>query len=453
MSNELHALLSKELSRLQDLDLLSSKSTTKFSGVKKILAELLNIPEAVIYVSTIDKAANTNARMQQMQIRQEVPWKIFVGVCTKDDVTSSNTYLSQTTRNLSMPNCPHLEGSLWLSNQEGVDFPNWSPARASFTANSELGQTIKSLWPRVMFDTISAVAREESKSESNKSRNSLNPISAIKHLDLKPITKALLDDPHQVILAGPPGTGKSFTAKAIAAALLGTPENLENPNISFVQFHPTFEYEDFIEGFRPVPSGEGFFELQLTPGILMRLVNDMRENPEEPRVLIIDEMNRANLSKVLGEILFLLEYREVEITLKSQSSMSLPKNLYIISTMNTADRNIRSIDLALRRRFRYFELAPSTDALRNFFDSDKNTNEIGEDLFTGFEELNRDLSNQLDRHHMIGHTFFMVGYLSESAIQDIWQYQIFPIIEEYFFDRSDIAQEFSLAKYFPKSAS
>jgi 5-methylcytosine-specific restriction protein B len=185
----------------------------------------------------------------------------------------------------------------------------------------------------------------------------------------------------------------------------------------------------------------------------MRLVNDMRENPDEPRVLIIDEMNRANLSKVLGEILFLLEYRDVEITLKSQSSMSLPKNLYIISTMNTADRNIRSIDLALRRRFRYFELAPSSEALRNFYNFGVNTNEIGVELFLGFEELNRDLSNQLDRHHTIGHSFFMVELLSKHTIQDIWQYQIFPLIEEYFFDRADIAQEFSLAKYFPNSAA
>jgi hypothetical protein len=444
--------LAIEIGRLENLGQLSSKSTTKFKVVRELLGQILEIPSDLIYVSTVDKAANANARMQQMQIRRETPWKVFVGVCTREDVKSSSTYFSQTQRNLESPNIPGFQGSLWLSRLEGLSSPLWSPARAVMRKGSHLESALQQQWPRLYVTSLELDA--PAAEPTGKPQPDLELIKEtapldLSHLDLEPMLDALINKPKQIILAGPPGTGKSHAALALANVILGGKGVEDHSNLTFVQFHPTYEYEDFIEGFRPRSTGEGYFELQLTAGLLLSLIDEMRETPQERRVLIIDEMNRANLAKVLGEVLYLLEYREKEILLKSGTALSIPSNLHIIATMNTADRNIRAIDIALRRRFRYFNFEPSIDALRNFFSVVGHSNALGEELFTGFEALNQDLEAVLDKHHRIGHTFFMEQLLTNETLRTIWDYQIAPTLEDYFFDRPDIYEEFSANKYFP----
>jgi 5-methylcytosine-specific restriction endonuclease McrBC GTP-binding regulatory subunit McrB len=343
-----------------------------------------------------------------------------------------------------MSTAPALEGSLWLFKDESDSA--WKAVRGIFRPNSDIALTASAAWKQLKPEYINVKNSVPNIDVPSNSKG--EAIDELKHLEVKAMLDALLQGPGQIILAGPPGTGKSHAARLLAAELVGSTGNVDDPNISFVQFHPTYEYEDFIEGFKPVLNSSGHFQLQQSPGLLMSLVNEMAEEPETARVLIVDEMNRANLSKVLGETLFLLEYRNTEITLKSGSSFSLPPNLLVISTMNTADRNIRSIDIALRRRFRYFELQPSEQALRAFFDAGHGVNLLGPLLFKGFTDLNQALTESLDRHHTIGHTFFMQPLLSPDTLSAAWQLQIGPLIEEYFFDQPDLANEFSFERFF-----
>jgi 5-methylcytosine-specific restriction endonuclease McrBC GTP-binding regulatory subunit McrB len=163
-------------------------------------------------------------------------------------------------------------------------------------------------------------------------------------------------------------------------------------------------------------------------------------------VIVIDEMNRANLPRVLGELMFLMEYRDRPIDLQYSADFKLPENLRFIGTMNTADRSIRSIDIALRRRFEIFEISPSRTALLRYalLHPPRVAN-----LVDGFERLNSDLREHLDRHYAIGHTFFMDPELTRERLEAIWTRQLFPLIEEYFFDQPNIAEQFTFSKYWP----
>ena len=146
--------------------------------------------------------------------------------------------------------------------------------------------------------------------------------------------------------------------------------------------------------------------------------------------------------------MFLLEYRDESIDLMYSADFSLPRNLMIIGTMELGDRSIRSLDVALRRRFDVFECPPDPSILRWYYET--HTNEIPE-LIEGFEQLNADLTEQLDRHHVVGHSFFMENPFSAQSLRHVWDRQIFPLLEEYFFDQPDLVSGFSLEKYWPRA--
>ena len=248
----------------------------------------------------------------------------------------------------------------------------------------------------------------------------------------------LLRDKKQVILQGPPGTGKTHVAQALAECLAGSPDR-----VRVVQFHPSYAYEDFVQGFRPTLEG-GSHGFTLRDGPLLEMARRAREADDETHVLVIDEINRGNLSKVFGELYFLLEYRDVEMRLQySDEPFSLPENLWIIGTMNTADRSIALVDLALRRRFHFVEFHPDTAPIQGLLRSWLDENASGMEWVADVvDSANEKLS---DRHAVIGPTYFMrKDGLDEEMVGLIWEHNVLPYIEEQLYGERDRLDDFNL---------
>jgi 5-methylcytosine-specific restriction protein B len=248
----------------------------------------------------------------------------------------------------------------------------------------------------------------------------------------------------QVIFYGPPGTGKTFIGKAIAQHL-ASKENTE-----IIQFHPSFSYEDFFEGFRPAEKSDGSVSLEKVDGPLKRIAAAARANPDKKYVLIIDEINRGNLAKVFGELYFLLEYRDEEISLmySKKEKFSLPSNLIFIGTMNTADRSIALVDSAIRRRFKFIHLDPTSEPcsqiLTKWLQENKLPSVAG--------ELLENLNNALSKYEFsVGPAYFMKDKnQSRDNLQLTWKYSIEPLLEEYFYGEwADKHTEFSFDKIHP----
>ncbi len=260
------------------------------------------------------------------------------------------------------------------------------------------------------------------------------------------VLESLFDSSPQVVFYGPPGTGKTFVAQQFARYIVSDGKSVSSDRVKIVQFHPSYGYEEFVEGLRPVATDAGNIVFDTVPGALLEFV-DQIESDGLPRVLIIDEMNRANLPRVFGELLFLLEYRSQPVSLMLRKEFRLPEKLFIIGTMNTADRNIKNLDIALRRRFDFFALLPDVNVLRAHYEAG-NSNELGELLYSGFEALNDSVVRDMgERGYAVGHSYFMHGRLDADLLRSIWDRQIFPLLEDYFSDRIELLQEYSIEKF------
>ncbi len=268
----------------------------------------------------------------------------------------------------------------------------------------------------------------------------------------------LLKDKKQIIFQGPPGTGKTYVAQKLAEFLAGSEDRVE-----LVQFHPSYAYEDFVQGFRPTLEGDRV-AFELRDGPLIRLAQkaqaeaeracDANEDPAK-FFLIIDEINRGNLAKVFGELYFLLEYRgpknkmRLQYSNESDAKFWMPENLYIIGTMNTADRSIALLDAALRRRF-YFvpfhpDKEPIKDLLRDWLDREaKEWPDEMEWLPGVVDAANRKLSN---KEAAIGPSYFMKkDGLDQKKLERIWEYNVLPYIEEQLYGSNLKIEDFALDK-------
>lgn len=243
----------------------------------------------------------------------------------------------------------------------------------------------------------------------------------------------LLNRRRQLVVYGPPGTGKTYVTKRLAEKLAGA----EDPSrVRLLQFHPSYAYEDFFEGFRPVEKdGQAHFSLQDGPLKRMALEAAKPENSDKAYILIIDELNRANLAKVFGELYFLLEYRQETVRLQYQPEQpfSLPDNLFLIGTMNTADRSIALVDAAIRRRFPFYEMHPDRDPVKGVLAQYAIQEGVTDDRVELLAELN-DAVGQRGHDLQIGPSYLMRGWLAEPGeLELVWRYDILPLLHEHFY--------------------
>lgn len=255
----------------------------------------------------------------------------------------------------------------------------------------------------------------------------------------------LLEEKPQLIFYGVPGTGKTFVAKEFAKYFTNCASEADLKNqFQLIQFHQSYSYEEFIEGIRPetieTASGKREINYSVQDGIFKKFCKKAKEKSNEKFLLIIDEINRGNISKIFGELLYLLEYRDEPITLPySKKPFNIPKNVYIIGTMNTADRSIAFVDYALRRRFYFVEFQPKMEVLEKWLNENPDKRS-GIDVLKLFTTLNDKIKNDLDEHHRIGHSYFMIenGILDENRLKLIWDYNIMPLLKEYFFTKTNL---------------
>ena len=251
--------------------------------------------------------------------------------------------------------------------------------------------------------------------------------------------------PLNMIFHGVPGTGKTFSTTSYAVTICNNKNLDDNPNydeikqeydkfkaegrIKFVTFHQSYGYEDFIEGLSPILDTNGNISYKIKSGVFKKFCDTARMTPNENFVFIIDEINRGNISKIFGELITLIEEdkrEEISVTLPySQEEFTVPRNVYIIGTMNTADRSIALLDTALRRRFEFIEMMPRPELLPE--------NIEGVNVQKLLEELNRRIEMYYDRDHLIGHAYF-IKCKTLADLSKVFINKIIPLLQEYFFD-------------------
>jgi 5-methylcytosine-specific restriction protein B len=243
-----------------------------------------------------------------------------------------------------------------------------------------------------------------------------------------------------------PGLSDILNPPAVAAGSNGATPPAANPilgldtdeinQLTFLTFHPSYTYEDFIEGFKPVPSAAtgGGLNLRLEDGVFKRICRQAQANPGKRYLVLIDEINRANLAKVFGELITLLEKDKrgkFKVVLpQSRETFTIPENVYLLGTMNTADKSIKLLDAALRRRFAFKELMPDADLLTG--------GKIGDLLLDVFlEELNRRIATREGREKQIGHSFLLEDGKAVDEPEEFarrFRQEILPLLQEYCYD-------------------
>jgi 5-methylcytosine-specific restriction enzyme B len=257
-----------------------------------------------------------------------------------------------------------------------------------------------------------------------------------------------------LVLQGPPGTGKTWLAKRLGFALVGSNDReITRSRLRIVQFHPSLAYEDFVRGWRPAGDGR----LALVDGILMQAIEAAKSEPDRPFVLVIEEINRGNPAQIFGEMLTLLEETKrrsseaIELAYRKQAGerVYVPKNLYVIGTMNLADRSLAIVDLALRRRFAFVDLRPRFEIAWRQWCVQRG---LGESMLARVEaligELNQEiaLSASLGMQFRIGHSYVTPDI--DEVVVDGWDWyrgkvetEIGPLLDEYWYDAPEKARE------------
>ena len=236
-----------------------------------------------------------------------------------------------------------------------------------------------------------------------------------------------------LVFYGPPGTGKTHVAKLIAQTLTGEEDPQADNHWRIVQFHPSYAYEDFIQGLRPNLE-QPTLTYKVVAGPFREICQNAEEEPDNFFVLIIDEINRGDPARIFGELLYALEYRGEAVEMPLGSALVVPPNLIVLGTMNSVDRSVALVDYALRRRFGFFRVDPDPTILSAAVEGSGLLAESVLDTFNAW------LRQELGKDHSIGHSFFLnPSYhpFTRESLDKVWRFDIFPLLEEYFYGDSE----------------
>ncbi len=374
-------------------------------------------------------------RFEEAEVGDEViayettPSKAIVGICKVDKPLKNNAITFKKVEQFSHPilfkdikDLPELQNMEYFKNNQGSLFK---------LTNEE-------------YNILMDIIREENPIvkktyEKYNSDDFLNDVymSKIQYEEIK----SLIIEKQNIILEGSPGVGKTYMAKKLVYSLIG---EKNDDQIEMIEFHQNYSYEDFIEGYRPNEDGK----LEIEKGIFFQFCLTAENNPDKDFYLIIDEINRGNLSKIFGELLMLIEKdkRQTSVTLAySKVKFKVPKNLYLIGLMNTADRSIAIIDYALRRRFSFVDIMPAyeNEKFKDYVASFNN--EKLNRIIKTIKDLNKEISKDvsLGEEFMIGHSYFcnLTKENLDNKIDLIVKYEIKPLLKEYWFDNKEKLDE------------
>ena len=352
---------------------------------------------------------------------ESTPRKQIVALAEVAEEQDGETILFKKTEGLPLPvdfqtikNAPGLENMEFLVNPQGSLF------KLTEDEYSIIIDIIREINPKENLAPVNTYTEKDFLKEVYMSEDRYHKLVSI------------LKNKKNIILQGAPGVGKTFAAKRLAYSMMG---KKDDDKIEFVQFHQNYSYEDFVMGYKPSDSG---FELK--DGIFYRFCQKAANQPDKVFFFIIDEINRGNMSKIFGELLMLIEkdYRGTKLKLAYNGmSFAVPENLYIIGMMNTADRSLAMIDYALRRRFSFFEMSPGFDS-EGFINHQNNVgSDTFDELISRIKDLNKEISSDrsLGKGFCIGHSYFCSSSdYSDDALLSIVDYEIIPMLEEYWFD-------------------
>ena len=330
-----------------------------------------------------------------------------IGKCSK-------TYYYDDTKQ----NNKHCIGVEWIKKDGGWTFKNKKGARQ--TVNLDKSYERINLYHSILNDNYSRL--------SGKKETSQETI----------MYSEILKNSHNLILRGAPGTGKTYLAKQIAREL--TDGNEEQ--IGFVQFHPSYDYMDFVEGLRPVKDDSGEIRFDIRPGIFKMFCKKAQENTDKKFVFIIDEINRGEISKIFGELFYSIDpgYRGEDGAVSTQyanmhqeeEKFYIPENVYIIGTMNDIDRSVDSFDFAMRRRFRFVEIKAADSMVMWEKDENFDNDQIPE-ARSRLTNLNQAIENtpELNSNYHIGPSYFLKLPELDYDYEILWQDYLQPLLEEY----------------------
>jgi MoxR-like ATPase len=404
---------------------LSAPAGNKFHPLDHALEALLGLPRGKVKTYYVSKPANFRVRFGQPGAASEQS-EVGLALCGGSETDDAYLRAADTVLTQGL----HFKTFLVARRSSG----EWKVPHIRTVRDSPIRQSVGEHFPDAVIHEVPGSLVERARGTALPSSV---PFDLRAFVDETAVDEAKacewmerLEHKRQIVFHGPPGSGKTWVAKRLARLWAG-----DDGQIETVQFHPGYTYEDFFAGPALTFSSGGALRYEVLPGALLEFCDVARENPAGRFVMIVDEINRADLSRTLGELMHALEYRDQPVRLANgpgDGYFSMPSNVYLIGTMNSADRSIAIVDHALRRRFAFIQLRPDYDLLTRTLSRD------GIDA-TPLADLLRKLAQAIDDEDYELGTSYFFGHGSElrARLPAIWTTEVYPYLREYFYGRKE----------------